>query len=342
MEIEVKNVNHAPEEFFWRLRDNHISEHTRNGPVLRFLEPVNTVYLNPTQRVLFWPERDANPFFHLMESIWILAGRRDVAFPALFNSNIANYSDDGEIFNAAYGYRIRHHFHIDQLLSVVKVLSKDPTTRQAVVQIWSPADLIADTKDKACNMQLIFDVTQGKLNMTVINRSNDALWGAYGANAVHFSFIHEFVCLATGIQMGVYRQCSHNLHVYTKLYGDKLDAYDLLTAPPNTSAYDYYRTREYQEFKLFGPDEDPREFLTACHLFCEYILAISDDLSIPSNMPMIGGFNYLTQVARPMAMAYLNHKEKEFVERDRWLLKVSADDWYDAGLMYFDRRETNG
>jgi hypothetical protein len=41
--------------------------------------PVVTCYSAPTQRVLFSPMRDANPFFHLMEALWMLAGRDDVA-----------------------------------------------------------------------------------------------------------------------------------------------------------------------------------------------------------------------------------------------------------------------
>ena len=34
-----------------------------------------------------------------------------------------------------------------------------------------------------------------KLCMTVCNRSNDMLWGAYGANVVHMSMLQEFVAL---------------------------------------------------------------------------------------------------------------------------------------------------
>src|SRR5207237_2010921 len=52
------------------------------------------------------------------------------------------------------------------------------------------------------------------LDMTVINRSNDTLWGALGSNYVHFSFLHEYISLATGCVVGRYNQFSNNLHVY--------------------------------------------------------------------------------------------------------------------------------
>src|SRR5271154_5758040 len=44
-----------------------------------------TEYEKPDERVLFSQTRDANPFFHFFESLWILAGREDVEFLAQFN-----------------------------------------------------------------------------------------------------------------------------------------------------------------------------------------------------------------------------------------------------------------
>src|SRR5574343_1524621 len=109
MEITVNNANDMFSEGIWKIKINGQKEDSRNGPVLRIPEPVLTKVKNPTQRVLFFGERDANPIFHLMESIWMLAGRRDVEFPALFNSRIGQYSDDGLEFNAAYGWRMSSH-----------------------------------------------------------------------------------------------------------------------------------------------------------------------------------------------------------------------------------------
>ena len=51
--------------------------------------------LTPCERVLLYPERNANPFFHLYESLWMLAGRNDVAGPARYAKNMNNYSDNG-------------------------------------------------------------------------------------------------------------------------------------------------------------------------------------------------------------------------------------------------------
>ena len=179
--MKIRNVNHALPEALWKLKLMGEKSDTRNGPVLVFPEPVMTIYDKPDERVLFWDKRDANPIFHLLESVWMIAGRRDVAFPQMFNSRIGQYSDDGENFNAAYGYRWRHHFGSDQLVDIIKLLTAKPETRQAVMQIWATEDLTNNaTRDKACNTQVFFEIKSGKLNMTVINRSND-IWLGVGS-----------------------------------------------------------------------------------------------------------------------------------------------------------------
>src|SRR5580692_11203956 len=70
-------------------------------------EPFITVYSKPQEYVLFNRDRDANPFFHFMESLWILAGNSDVSTLAKYNGQIAQFSDDGKVFHAPYGYRMR-------------------------------------------------------------------------------------------------------------------------------------------------------------------------------------------------------------------------------------------
>ncbi len=188
---------------------------------LRTLEhrgPVITEYVRPYERVLFNPVRDANPFFHFMESLWILNGQYDVETLAKYNSGMRNYSDDGLTFHGAYGYRLRHAFGKDQLLYVIDMMKKDPDTRRAVMMIWHPElDLGVNSKDLPCNDALMFKLRDGQLDMTVCNRSNDAIWGAYGANAVQFSMIQEFIAAALRVRVGVYRQVSDSFHIYTDL-----------------------------------------------------------------------------------------------------------------------------
>jgi hypothetical protein len=50
--------------------------------------------------------------------------------------------------------------------------------------------------------------------MTVSNRSNDLIWGTYGANMVHFNLLLTYVAAAVGVPKGYYHQVSSNTHLY--------------------------------------------------------------------------------------------------------------------------------
>ena len=198
-------------------------ENTRNGWVLEFPTPFCVTYTHPTERVLFYPERDANPFFHLMESLWMLAGRNDVEWISKYNKRISDYSDNGRTFHGAYGHRWRNHFRggpkefKDQLDQVMIRLHKFPNDRRAVVSMWDPnIDLVMhnDGKDYPCNTQIFFSKRGKVLNMTVINRSNDIVWGLFGANAVHMSMLQEYMAARTESEVGTYIHFSNNAHAY--------------------------------------------------------------------------------------------------------------------------------
>tara|TARA_R110002051_G_C8648555_1_gene487243 strand:+ start:275 stop:814 length:540 start_codon:yes stop_codon:yes gene_type:complete len=49
------------------------------------------------------------------------------------------------------------------------------------------------------------------------------IWGAYGANAVHMSMLHEFIANATERSVGVYTQISDSYHAYHDVYSALLD-----------------------------------------------------------------------------------------------------------------------
>lgn len=190
-------------------------EHSRNGSVLVYNEPVCSMFTSPMQRVSFNPLRNANPFFHLIESLWMLAGRNDVAFVANFVKRMQGFSDDGTTLRGAYGHRWRCHFGYDQLMSIVTILRRDPTTRRAVLTMWDPkADMDGASLDIPCNTHVYFRVLDGALDITVCNRSNDIVWGLYGANCVHFSVMQEFVATACELSVGAYYHMSNNYHYY--------------------------------------------------------------------------------------------------------------------------------
>lgn len=216
--FNVDNVNHAFPLGVNEIKHSGIELDSRAGRVLEFPEPVATTYRMPTQRVLFDIKRLCNPFFHFVEGLWIISGSRDVEFLDYFNSQMKQYSDDGETFYGAYGWRLRHTHGLDQIEKAVHLLRANHNDRRVVVSMWDAKhDLGHNMKDHPCNTHIYFKVRGHKLNMTVLCRSNDMLWGAYGANVVHMSMLQEYMAGRVGVEVGLYTQVSDSMHVYTDL-----------------------------------------------------------------------------------------------------------------------------
>lgn len=310
---------------------------SRNGKVLQAKMPVTSCYKRPAERVVFWPKRDANPFFHFFESLWMLAGRNDVGFPARFVKRMRSFSDDGKTLHGAYGYRWRVAFGFDQIGHVIEALRRDPLSRRQVVQMWdAAADLRLNGKDLPCNLIVTFQIDiAGRLEMCVFNRSNDAIWGCYGANAVHFSFLHEYVAAGVGVPLGRYYQISHNFHVYRNVF-DEMWPFPELEALDEDNMYAHvtntcpYVSGEVEPFPLLGPQEDLKTWQEDLAMFLEHPDAVGFRTS------------FFRRVAIPLwythrAMATLEGEKRYMVAHEN-LSNCKATDWQKAAREWINRR----
>ena len=268
--IRARNVNGAFNDGMHLLDEWGLDEPSRAGPVKVAPWPVTTIYEIPCERVLLEPKRDANPFFHLMEGLWMLAGRNDAAYlnryVATFGERFAEPTvmfqrESDRVIHDAYGHRWRRAFGFDQLVVIVKKLRDNPQDRQCVLQMWDATawdemdlatrtndsdvlgqdDLQGDWVGRPCNTHAYFRVQEEKtrildaeiqtrsLDMTICCRSNDAIWGAHGANAVHFSMLLEYLAGKIGVEVGTMYQVSNNYHAYideTNRIGDPVHLTD--------------------------------------------------------------------------------------------------------------------
>lgn len=311
------------------------SEPSRNGKVWVAPWPVATTYPNPRNRVSFWPRRDANPFFHLVEAMWMLAGRNDVETVARYASSMSQFSDDQRTLNGAYGHRWRKHFPLDQLNWVIYHLREDPDSRRAVVAMWDaatdPESIDRGTKDAPCNTQVYFRLRREPfspvraLDMTVTCRSNDIVWGAYGANVVHFSFLQEYVACALGARVGVYVQFSNNYHAYV----ERPDVQRLLVENdepeerPAPSILSPSLFQEPQQRELF-------DRLVRADLH-------PDDLGRTS-LPPIDTLPFIDGVLEPMMRAHALHKQGDTPSAIDLLRSSVNYDWNVAGYAWLKRR----
>ena len=114
--------------------------------------------------------RKLNYKFLYAEAAWILSVANDVETISKYCKKIARFSDKCRTFYGAYGPRF-----IDQKDYVISLLKRDPSTRQAVINIWHECPPI--TKDVPCTLSWQFLIRGKVLNMVVTMRSSDAWLG---------------------------------------------------------------------------------------------------------------------------------------------------------------------
>lgn len=344
MDYRFRNVNDAFLGLVWDI--SRLADHpefvgqtaSRAGKVRLFRRPVLVTYENPLECVLFNKARDANPFFHLFESLWMLAGRRDVAPLAYYNSQISEVaSDDGIIFNGAYGCRWRkanqkwvevetsigmlpEWQYDDQLKIIIDQLKRKPESRRCVLQMWDVEnDLlrIDTTKDCCCNTHAYFAIQDGKLDMTVCNRSNDMIWGMLGANVVHFSFLLEYMAACIGVKVGVYNHFTNNLHVY-------LDRFEPEKWIKDSMRFDYDCCTTVP--LVSNPE-----------VFDAEVVQFIDN----KDWTRVWQEPFLNTVAAPMCWAFELHKRRDYRSSLNAIETIAADDWRFAARNWIEKRKAN-
>jgi hypothetical protein len=317
--ISRRNVNKIYEDGLWWLKVSGVVEDSRNGQVIVAPGPVLFTYHRPRERVLFSDRRDANPYFHFFEALWMLDGRQDLKFVADILPRMKEFSDDGVVLQGAYGHRWKKFWGFDQTRTAIRMLERDPDSRRVVISMWdAPTDLELDSRDLPCNTHLYVTIRQDQLDLTVCCRSNDAIWGAHGANAVHFSFLQEYLACALGKMVGKLHQFSNNYHVYPGM-----PRFETIWANPDSP--DLY---EYGADMGSGP-----------LLFQGDVDMFDEELSMFLDEPYEDtGSGLLSGVAYPMWQSLKYHQRKVQDVALDWADKIDAPDWRAACVAWLTRR----
>jgi thymidylate synthase len=342
--IEARNVHEAFPKALALLNRHGIERDSRNGRVLQVPGGVTTVYQQPTERVLFYPDRDANPFFHLYESLWMLAGRQDIAPLTLYAKQMSQYSDDGTTQRGAYGYRWRNWFRVDQLPLIMEMLDRNHDERRAVLQMWDAnCDLGRNYKDVPCNLTATFQIDHnGRLNLTVFCRSNDIIWGAYGANAVHFSMLLEYMALAINCPVGTYTQVSVNWHGYLETIKKSMSIIENLHTLDGPTFHSPYRLKQVRHLRMYHSSVENFDKQLEELLLVVNNSTMQRSLSSFDNEPFLQmAYEVLCSHERYRFWKDQNKTLAESAELALSSLRQSADqtvDWVVAAREWFERR----
>lgn len=404
--IHARNVAEALPAGLDLLLTYGVREESRAGPALVAPWPVTTIYDKPQERVLFSAVRDANPFFHLAEACWMIAGRNDASFLNYFVKDFGDrFAERDGTIHGAYGHRWRHAFGIDQLDKVVEVLKKDPHSRQCVLQMWDANpihgvilgaygvgdvyshdarvvgenliaghdDLRGSWRDRPCNTHAYLRVrdvayqdpmvtdqnsaeweakivhgSNLKLDLTVCCRSNDAVWGAYGANAVHFSVLQEYLAARIGIGIGTYYQISNNFHVYeaelerlrSRLSGETGHGWKAwLLASLRDDRYGTTRSDRHDTVDPIPLVTDPESFDREVIYLINAWETLGEGPTDAAISLGVGDLKntFLGRTVWPALMAHRLRKSNPG-QAAGWLASIEAPDWREACMDWLRRR----
>ena len=149
---------------------------------------------------------------------WYLSGDRNIAklgelygkVPAIWK-RMADV--DGNV-NSNYGWQWQRNQQLDNIIKLLKTL---PETRQAAISIYDAKEYDKYAYDTPCTYAVQFTILHGKLDMSVLMRSND-LWYGFCNDQYQFSNLQMYVAYQLNLPVGIYYHYAHNLH----LYNDKL------------------------------------------------------------------------------------------------------------------------
>ena len=116
--------------------------------------------------------------------------------------------EDGTI-GKAYGYQIAKYKQLDNLLDMLK---NDPQSRRMIVTLWNIEDL-PDMALQPCAYETLWDVTDGRLNCMLVQRSGDMGLGVPFNTAQYAALVH-MIAQVSGLQPGQFTHVINNAHVY--------------------------------------------------------------------------------------------------------------------------------
>jgi thymidylate synthase len=182
------------------------------------------VLTDPTRNTMCNCKRKMPIRYAIGELLWYNSNNPNWKAIEHFSKFWKNISDDGITVNSNYGYCIKNKFGFDQWNMIKQLLIQDPNTRQAVIHIKEPRDIIENpTKDLNCTIALQFLIRNNKLHLITTMRSND-VWLGLPYDVFNFTCMQIQMAMELNIDVGNYYHNVGSLHLYErdlcKLKGD--------------------------------------------------------------------------------------------------------------------------
>lgn len=165
---------------------------------------------NPIDRIITADWRNFKTEYAEYEWQWYLSKNRSVEYIKK-KAKIWDKMHNGDnIVNSNYGYQWSRE---NQIEFIIEELKNKPDSRRAVITIYDGKEHKTHSFDTPCTLNIVFNITYDKLNMSVLMRSND-LWYGFCNDQYCFSKLQELIAKKLNKEVGWYYHFSNNLHLY--------------------------------------------------------------------------------------------------------------------------------
>ena len=181
--------------------------------------------LNPMDNAIKTPWRKWQPQYAMDEWDWYMTADNSIkTFEAIRGKKSVpevwyNHANDEGKVMSNYGWQWARGEQIDY---VVNELKRDPQSRRALLTMYDGKDNSLYTDDTPCTLNASFTILNGVLNMTIMMRSNDLIWG-FCNDQYCFSLLQELIANRLEIAVGEYHHFNVNFHIYNDMLNMKYD-----------------------------------------------------------------------------------------------------------------------
>lgn len=203
-----KNAQEAFEDLYDRIMQNGRDTNIGTKAVYN----VGFIISDSQDNYINTPWRKWSPKYAEREWEWYLSQNRSVEEIKKYAPTWDKMHGGDNLVMSNYGWQWGRNNQLDK---VIEQLRENPDTRQAWISIYDGKEKDFYQHDTPCTLAVGFDTVDGFLNMTVIMRSCDLVYG-FCNDQYCFSKLQQKVASELFMQPGYYYHFSHDLHIYEK------------------------------------------------------------------------------------------------------------------------------
>ncbi len=217
----------------------------------------------------------------LHEVLWYLSGEDHIRNLRKKTKIWDAWADEDGNLDTAYGNYWRHFpsaqkdengewqvREVDQIQYVIDEIKKNPYSRRLIVTAWEPGNATT-SKLPPCHYTYAFNVSDGKLNCHLTQRSGDIALGI-PFNLAAYSMLTQIIAQEVNLELGFFAHTIVDAHVYVADKNTPMEKYDHreglmeqlkrepLPLPKLKIAKKPFDQLQFEDFELIGYKSHPK------------------------------------------------------------------------------------